>query len=118
MTQAAALQQSVHARLVCMAKDRAVDPNLILTRYAAERLLYRLSQSLRPRLREAAIEVVVLSLIVQRSVVQEHLERIGWLLERREDAGGGDQRSESGSASTMSCRIFLPFMTHETSGIK
>lgn len=45
MTQASALQQSVQARLVRHAKDQGVDPNLILTRYTAERLLYRLSRS-------------------------------------------------------------------------
>ncbi len=43
MTQASALERSVQARLVRQARDHAVDPNLILTRYAAERLLYRLS---------------------------------------------------------------------------
>lgn len=45
MTQPSALERSVQARLVRQAKDHGVDPNLILTRYAAERLLYRLSQS-------------------------------------------------------------------------
>lgn len=37
--------QSVQARLVRYANDHLVDPNLILSRYAAERLLYRLSKS-------------------------------------------------------------------------
>jgi predicted nucleotidyltransferase component of viral defense system len=35
----------VQTRLVRAAKDRHVDPNLIFSRYAAERLLYRLAQS-------------------------------------------------------------------------
>ena len=39
------LAQSVQTRLVRVAKDLRVDPNLILSRYAAERLLYRLSCS-------------------------------------------------------------------------
>jgi hypothetical protein len=45
MKPASALEQSVQARLLRHAKDHVVDPNLILTRYAAERLLYRLSRS-------------------------------------------------------------------------
>jgi Nucleotidyl transferase AbiEii toxin, Type IV TA system len=45
MKQASALEQSVQARLVRQAKDHGFDPNLLLTRYAAERLLYRLSRS-------------------------------------------------------------------------
>jgi predicted nucleotidyltransferase component of viral defense system len=40
-----ALQRSVQVRLVNHARKIGVDPNLILTRYAAERLLYRLSRS-------------------------------------------------------------------------
>jgi hypothetical protein len=39
------LVQSVQTRLVRHAKTLGVDPNLVLTRYAAERLLYRLSRS-------------------------------------------------------------------------
>lgn len=39
------LSQSVHVRLVRHAKDLGVDPNLVLSRYATERLLYRLSRS-------------------------------------------------------------------------
>jgi len=39
------LAQSVQTRLVRAAKDLRIDPNLILSRYAAERLLYRLSRS-------------------------------------------------------------------------
>ncbi len=45
MTAPSALQQSVQARLVRQAKDLRIDPNLILTRYAAERFLYRISRS-------------------------------------------------------------------------
>jgi predicted nucleotidyltransferase component of viral defense system len=41
----AGLAQSVQARLVRHAKDLGVDPNLVLTRYAVERFLYRLSRS-------------------------------------------------------------------------
>ena len=39
------LAQSVQVRLVRHAKKLGVDPNLVLARYASERLLYRLSQS-------------------------------------------------------------------------
>ena len=39
------LAQSVQTRLVGHAKALGIDPNLVLTRYAAERLLYRLSRS-------------------------------------------------------------------------
>ena len=39
------LPQSVQARLLGHAKKIGVDPNLILARYASERLLYRLSRS-------------------------------------------------------------------------
>lgn len=39
------LAQSVQVRLVRHAKAIEVDPNLVLTRYATERLLYRLSRS-------------------------------------------------------------------------
>jgi len=39
------LARSVQTRLVRHAKTLGVDPNLVLTRYAAERLLYRLSRS-------------------------------------------------------------------------
>lgn len=41
----AGLVQSVQARLVAHAKEIGVDPNLVLARYASERLLYRLSRS-------------------------------------------------------------------------
>lgn len=41
----AGLAQSVQTRLVRHAKQIGVDPNLVLARYAAERLLYRLSRS-------------------------------------------------------------------------
>jgi predicted nucleotidyltransferase component of viral defense system len=41
----AGLVVSVHTRLVRHAKTLGVDPNLILTRFAVERFLYRLSQS-------------------------------------------------------------------------
>jgi len=41
----AGLAQSVQVRLVRHAKDLGVDPNLVLTRYAVERFLYRLSRS-------------------------------------------------------------------------
>ena len=41
----AGLAQSVQVRLVGHAKKIGVDPNLILARYASERLLYRLSRS-------------------------------------------------------------------------
>jgi predicted nucleotidyltransferase component of viral defense system len=41
----AGLAQSVQARLVAHAKKIGVDPNLVLVRYASERLLYRLSRS-------------------------------------------------------------------------
>jgi predicted nucleotidyltransferase component of viral defense system len=40
-----ALAQSVQARLVQHAKGIGVDPNVVLTRYAVERFLYRLSRS-------------------------------------------------------------------------
>ena len=40
-----ALVRSVHARLVLHAKQIHVDPNLVLTRFAVERFLYRLSRS-------------------------------------------------------------------------
>jgi len=39
------LARSVQTRLVSHAKALGVDPNLVLARYAAERLLYRLSRS-------------------------------------------------------------------------
>ena len=39
------LAASVHARLLARAKERGEDFNLILTRYAIERFLYRLSVS-------------------------------------------------------------------------
>lgn len=39
------LAQSVQVRLVRHAKEIGVDPNLVLTRYAIERFLYRLSRS-------------------------------------------------------------------------
>ena len=39
------LAQSVQTRLIRHAKTIEVDPNLVLARYAAERLLYRLSRS-------------------------------------------------------------------------
>jgi len=39
------LRQSVQVRLVRHAKKIGVDPNLVLVRYASERLLYRLSRS-------------------------------------------------------------------------
>lgn len=39
------LAESVHVRLVQHAKKIGVDPNLVITRYAVERFLYRLSQS-------------------------------------------------------------------------
>jgi predicted nucleotidyltransferase component of viral defense system len=39
------LVQSVQARLVQHARVIKVDPNLVLVRYASERLLYRLSRS-------------------------------------------------------------------------
>jgi hypothetical protein len=45
MKQQTALQRAVQARLVRHARELGVDPNLILTRYAAERFLYRLSRS-------------------------------------------------------------------------
>ncbi len=41
----AGLAASVHARLLARAKERGDDFNLILTRYAVERFLYRLSVS-------------------------------------------------------------------------
>lgn len=39
------LVQSVHDRLVRLAHQRDVEPNLVFSRFAAERLLYRLSAS-------------------------------------------------------------------------
>lgn len=39
------LARSVHVRLVRHAHEIGVDPNLVLTRYAVERFLYRLSRS-------------------------------------------------------------------------
>jgi hypothetical protein len=39
------LERSIQARLARVAKELQVDPNLILSRYAAERLLHRLSRS-------------------------------------------------------------------------
>jgi len=39
------LAQSVHTRLIRHAKSLDLDPNLVLTRFATERLLYRLSKS-------------------------------------------------------------------------
>lgn len=39
------LAQSVQVRLVRHAKETGVDPNLVITRYAMERFLYRLSRS-------------------------------------------------------------------------
>jgi predicted nucleotidyltransferase component of viral defense system len=41
----AGLAQSVQVRLVRHARELGVDPNLVLTRYALERFLYRLSRS-------------------------------------------------------------------------
>ncbi len=37
--------RSVHTRLIGLAKEKGLDPNLILTRYGVERFLYRLSRS-------------------------------------------------------------------------
>jgi predicted nucleotidyltransferase component of viral defense system len=45
VTAVSPLAQSVQTRLVRAAKELHVDPNLILSRYAAERLLHRLAQS-------------------------------------------------------------------------
>lgn len=45
MTAGSPLAQSVQARLVRAAKDLHVDPNLVFSRYAAERLLHRLASS-------------------------------------------------------------------------
>jgi hypothetical protein len=39
------LAQSVQVQLTRHAKEIGVDPNLVLTRYAMERFLYRLSRS-------------------------------------------------------------------------
>ena len=39
------LPVSIQTRLVRHAKEIGVDPNLVLTRYATERILYRLSRS-------------------------------------------------------------------------
>ena len=39
------LAQSVQTRLVRHAKEIGMDPNLVLTRFAVERFLYRLSRS-------------------------------------------------------------------------
>lgn len=39
------LARSVHTRLVRHAQERGIDPNAVLARFAAERLLYRLSRS-------------------------------------------------------------------------
>lgn len=39
------LQQSIQTKLLRHAKERRFDPNLILTRFAAERFLYRISIS-------------------------------------------------------------------------
>ena len=39
------LARSIHTRLVVRAKELGVDPNLVLTRFAIERFLYRLSRS-------------------------------------------------------------------------
>ncbi len=39
------LAQSVHTRLIRHAQSLGVDPNLVLARFATERLLYRLSRS-------------------------------------------------------------------------
>lgn len=44
-TERGGLAQSVQVRLVRHAKTIGVDPNLVLTRYAVERFLYRLSRS-------------------------------------------------------------------------
>jgi predicted nucleotidyltransferase component of viral defense system len=43
--QTSGLARSVQTRLVRHAKEIGVDPNLVLTRYALERFLYRLSRS-------------------------------------------------------------------------
>jgi hypothetical protein len=45
MSGPAGLQQSIQTKLLRYAKERRFDPNLILTRFAAERLLYRISIS-------------------------------------------------------------------------
>ncbi|MBI2212140.1 MAG: nucleotidyl transferase AbiEii/AbiGii toxin family protein [Acidobacteria bacterium] len=45
MTTITPLEHSIQARLARVAKELRVDPNLILSRYAAERLLYRLARS-------------------------------------------------------------------------
>ena len=45
MKEASGLAQSVQTRLVRTARELGVDPNLILSRYAAERFLHRLSRS-------------------------------------------------------------------------
>jgi len=45
VTAASPLEQSVQTRLVRAAKELHVDPNLVFSRYAAERLLRRLGQS-------------------------------------------------------------------------
>ena len=43
--QAQGLAHSVHVRLIARARAVGVEPNLVLTRFATERLLYRLSRS-------------------------------------------------------------------------
>ena len=45
MTAVSPLAQSVQTRLVRAARELHVDPNLIFSRYAAERLLHRLARS-------------------------------------------------------------------------
>ncbi len=45
MTAITPLEHSIQARLARAAKELRVDPNLVLSRYAAERLLHRLSRS-------------------------------------------------------------------------
>ncbi len=44
-TAASGLAYSIHTRLIRHAKQIGADPNLVLTRFATERFLYRLSRS-------------------------------------------------------------------------
>jgi len=45
MTAPSGLHQSIQTKLLRFAKERRFDPDLILTRFAAERFLYRISIS-------------------------------------------------------------------------
>jgi len=93
------LQKSVQARLVQYAKEHRVDPNLILTRYAAERFLYRLSKSRHAErfvLKGAMLLVAWLGDMIRPTRVSFDSSSINVAPIREEDAYGGKRVTIAG----------------------